>query len=143
MTSHEGLLLDTHVWLWVYGGSEDRMHPRAVAAIRAALEDGTAALCTASIWEAAQLVRVGRLQPRRPTREWLAAAIRGFGDRVLPIDAAAAIESQTLPGFPRGDPGDRFLIATARLRRATLATADAVILDYGAAGHVPVLDVRR
>jgi PIN domain nuclease of toxin-antitoxin system len=44
-----------------------------------------------------------------------------------------------LPGEIHSDPADRFLIATARTRRAVLATHDEKIIAYGKAGHVKVL----
>ena len=37
------------------------------------------------------------------------------------------------------DPADRFLVATARARNATLVTADQRILDYSKLGHVKTL----
>lgn len=143
MASADAILLDTHVWLWVYLGAKSRLGQNAVTIIDAALEAGTIYLSATSIWETSQLVRGGRIQLHRPLRDWIAAAVRALGGRVLPIDSAVALESQLLPAFSRGDPGDRFLIATARQHRLRLATADHVVLTYGAGGHVEVLDVER
>lgn len=39
------------------------------------------------------------------------------------------------------DPADRFLIATARVLKATLATRDEHILDYAEQGLLRVLEV--
>ncbi len=52
---------------------------------------------------------------------------------MLPIDEVVAIESANVPTlFGYGDPGDCFLIATARVHDLTLVTRDARILALAA-----------
>ena len=50
------------------------------------------------------------------------------------------IASSYLPGKPPKDPTDRIIAATARDLGATLITRDRALLDYGAQGHVAVLE---
>ena len=63
--------------------------------------------------------------------------------RGRPVEPAIALDSVRLPGEFHADPADRFLIATARHWTAALVTADAAILEYSAAGHVPTIDAAR
>jgi hypothetical protein len=53
----------------------------------------------------------------------------------------AQIDSVNLPGEIHADPTDRFFIATARNRRATLVTHDDKIIAFGQSGHVRVLAI--
>lgn len=55
---------------------------------------------------------------------------------MAPFTARMAIEASYLPDFAHKDPGDRFLVATARELRCPIVTSDAKILDYAALGHV-------
>ena len=50
------------------------------------------------------------------------------------------IASSYLPGKLPKDPTDRIMAATARELGATLITRDRALLDYGAQGHVAVLE---
>ncbi|MFL6601455.1 MAG: hypothetical protein ACJ8R9_08995 [Steroidobacteraceae bacterium] len=51
---------------------------------------------------------------------------------------ATLVDSVNLPGDITAD---GFLLATARVRRAVLATHDEKIITYGNAGHVKVLAI--
>ncbi len=50
------------------------------------------------------------------------------------------IASSFLPGDPPRDPADRIIAATARDLGATLITRDRSLLDYGAQGHMKVVE---
>lgn len=82
----------------------------------------------------------GRLTLSRPIDDWVREASRAPGLRVAELSADVAIDSTRLPGEPHGDPADRMIIATARTAGAAVVTADRRIVQYGAAGHVQVLD---
>jgi PIN domain nuclease of toxin-antitoxin system len=60
--------------------------------------------------------------------------------QTVAIDSAIAQESVDLVGEFHGDPADRFIIATARLKRLAIITADRAILDYAKAGYVKAID---
>jgi PIN domain nuclease of toxin-antitoxin system len=49
---------------------------------------------------------------------------------VLDLDLQIIEEAYSLPGEVHKDPVDRFLIATSRLNKAPIVTADRKILDY-------------
>lgn len=85
------------------------------------------------------LVAKGRLSLNRDAMDWVDAALALPGLRLAPIEPAIAVASTRLPGDIHGDPSDRLIVATARHLGATLVTADAQLLAYGALGHVAVL----
>jgi PIN domain nuclease of toxin-antitoxin system len=58
----------------------------------------------------------------------------------IPVTADVAMEAYALPEPFHEDPADRILVATARLGKLTLLTADARILSYEG---VNALDARK
>ena len=62
--------------------------------------------------------------------------------RALPLDLTHEIawEAYNLPGRFHNDPADRILVATARLMKLTLVTADNLILRYP---HVKTMSALR
>jgi PIN domain nuclease of toxin-antitoxin system len=130
------LLLDTHVWLWYAEGVADRLRPSSVRRLEEArLGDGLV-VSAISVWEIGMHAARGRIQLAVPLRDWVERALAAPGIRLAPLDAAVAAESTLLPGGPRGDPADRFLIATARTQGVALATRDEGILAYAKQGFL-------
>ena len=83
-----------------------------------------------SCWEIAKLVENKRLDLPKSVEEWLDQALRYPGIRLLSLTPRIAVESTQLPGSFHRDPADQLIVATARLHRCPLATADRKILDY-------------
>jgi PIN domain nuclease of toxin-antitoxin system len=135
------LLLDTHIWLWYAEGDAERLPPSSVKKLEVARKEEGLLVSAISVWELGMHVAKGRIQLPVPLRDWVDQALAPPGLRLLPLDAAAAIESTLLPGELHGDPADRFLIASARTEGAALATRDRHILQYGKAGFVRVLEL--
>jgi PIN domain nuclease of toxin-antitoxin system len=134
-----GLLLDTHIWLWVAEGIAGRVSPPVLAAIEQARVDRRLYVSAISVWEIGLLCAKEKIRLSAPVREWITHAIARPGLELLPLDAETALESPRLPGAPHGDPADRFLIAAARSNELTLVTADSKIQAYGQLGYVRVL----
>jgi len=132
------LLLDTHIWVWYAEGIEDRLAPASVKLLDEARRTAGLLVSAISVWELGVHVRKGKIQLSAPLRDWVDRALDAQGIRFVPLDAATAVESTQLPGEPHGDPADRFLIATARMLRASLATRDDSIIAYGKTGYVRV-----
>lgn len=69
---------------------------------------------------------------------------RAHTDRKVPrLDLAIAVEAAAVPAtYGHGDPGDCFLIATARIRKLSLVTHDTRILDLAASnpGYLSVIN---
>ncbi|HNC95382.1 MAG TPA: type II toxin-antitoxin system VapC family toxin [Myxococcota bacterium] len=121
------LLLDTHIWLWA-SLDPHRLTPRA----QAELENTKSNLHISALswWEFLLAHRKGRLQIEGDPIFWGRQSIHRLGLQVLPITEEIAIQAEHLPGFERQDPGDRFIIATARVHGFPLVTADEWILRW-------------
>lgn len=138
--SHPGLLLDTHVWIWVVEGREDEIGAGARDEIQGASRDGRILVSAISVWEVAMLEALDRIRLSRPVHDWVRAALRGPGVRLLPLTPEIAVESTRLPDNPPGDPADRILTAGARVTGARLVTRDRDLLAYAESGHLDTLD---
>lgn len=120
------ILLDTCVLLWLTSTPE-KLSPAARAAVEAAGDFACVSAITA--WEIAWKKAAGNLSLSLPPNEWFARALSQHRLKELPITAAIAIRSATLPLLHR-DPADRFLIATAQEHHLTLLTPDPAIRKY-------------
>lgn len=135
------LLLDTHIWLWYSEGDAERLPASSVKKIDEARKEKGLLISAISVWEIGILHSKGRIQLSAPLRDWVNKALEPAGISLITLDADTAVESTLLPGEPHGDPANRFLIATARLKSAVLATRDQGIIEYGEAGYVRVLEL--
>lgn len=121
-------LLDTHVWVWAM---EDPK--RLPDAVQAALFDTDClpfGLSVMSVWEASKKESIGKLNLSMPIRQWFTEATRESFIQVQPVTVDVVHESNHLPGEFHRDPADQMIVATARLQRLTLITADRRILSY-------------
>ena len=134
-----GVLLDTHVLIWLLNGDRT-LSPAAVTVIEQAAREAAVFVSAITPWEIAMLVAKGRLTLTRDVQEWIDDALRQPGVALAPLDPVIAVASTRLPGAVHGDPADRLIAATARHLDALLVTADDRLLVYGAAGHVAVLN---
>lgn len=142
MPDDDILVLDTHVWIWIVEGQKSELSRNAVRRVEAASRRGGVWVSVISVWEVAMLEARGRLSLSRPVDEWVQAALKAPGTRLLDLSPEIAIESTRLPGTPHGDPADRILMASARVAACKLATRDESILDYASGGHLDALDAR-
>ena len=130
-----GVLLDTHVLVWLVGG-DTQLSTRARRRIAAAEAVWVSAITP---WEIGMLVAKGRLTLAKDVLEWIEEALALPGIRLAALEPAIAVASSRLPGALPGDPADRIIAATARHLGATLVTADEKLLAYGAAGYLSVV----
>lgn len=133
-------LMDTHVWVWLVDGEAGRLSARTVSLLRRASATGGLYVSPVSAWEVARLVTKGRLKLATDVLTWVARALEGSGAMIAGFSPAIAVEAGMLAGSVGGDPADWMIVATARGLGATLVTRDAAMLEYGAAGHVRVVD---
>lgn len=130
------LLLDTHVLLWLLNG--DPITPAATLAIHTAQQSRSLYISPMSAWEVG--VALGKTNPAQrpnlhglPPDRWFKSAVNALAAKVPHLNLAIAVEAAAVPAvYGHGDPGDCFLIATARVRKLTLVTRDARILDLAA-----------
>lgn len=138
MPSAETILLDTHVWIWIRAGETAGLKRASVDAIAQAGRRSALKISVISAWEVAMLASKGRVQLGLPTLDWVRRALSAPGVSLAELTPEIAVESCSLPGAFHGDPGDRMIVATARIIGATLYTKDREMLAYGGLGHVKV-----
>lgn len=115
------LLLDTHIWLWLW------LDPgKLVSQVQQELQDQANELWLSpvSTWEALLLQAKGKVTLQLPPESWVALAMQQF--REAPLTHEIALVSQQL-GL-HSDPADRFIAATAKTLNLTLVTSDARLL---------------
>ena len=133
-----GLVIDTHVWLWLES-DPDRLSEQARSRIERAAQVGKLWVSVMSVWEIGMLVAKDRIRLSMPVDEWVRQASATPGMQMLGVVPEIALESTRLPDGPHGDPVDRLLMASARVHNLTLITADEKILAYADQGHLKAL----
>jgi PIN domain nuclease of toxin-antitoxin system len=130
------LLLDTHALLWY--DSQRSISVDALLAIAEAQAESQLFVSTISAWElgVAQLKADPAKRPDLsglPAVIWFDRALKGIGAKALQLDWDIVMEATAVPPvYGSGDPGDCFLIATARKRKMALVTRDRNILKLSA-----------
>ena len=109
------------------------MSADALEAIAQAQLDDKLFLSPITGWEAALALtkRVGRPDlGGRDGAAWFRAARQLPGTSLVRIGPAIAFEAARVPArYGRGDPGDCFIIATARMKRVPIVTRDRAMID--------------
>jgi PIN domain nuclease of toxin-antitoxin system len=120
------VLLDTHVWLWMWGEPE-RIRNEA----RTVVEDPTTELNVSAVsaWEIATKHAAGRLRLPTSAEEWLMDQRHRRDVTELPITFAHAVRAGALPHHHR-DPFDRMLVAQAQVEDLVLVSADPKVSAY-------------
>ena len=114
------ILLDTHIWLRWLGLGSGPLPSNLVDYIDQA---DAVSVSAVSVWEAAWLVRGGRIELKSPWDDWLELALQHAEVGVEPMTAAIAECAAWLPIHHR-DPADRFIIATAIKTDSRLVSLD-------------------
>jgi PIN domain nuclease of toxin-antitoxin system len=115
------LLLDTHIWLWLFGDSR-RLGQSVFQSLRD--ENNELWLSPMSVWEAITLHHKGRIEIQGELTAWVARATVGIREAVLTNEIMIAARQLPL----HQDPSDRMLAATALVLDLTLVTADERLL---------------
>ncbi len=126
--SDPGLLLDTHVWIWLMLG--EKLTLKTQTLIEEHAESGGLFLSCISLWEVSMLAAKNKIHLDRPCSEWIEAALNEPKINLITLTPAISVESAYLPGEFHGDPADRLIVATARIELLTLLTRDEKILAY-------------
>lgn len=121
------LLLDTHSLLW-FVMNQNRLSAPAMQAIC----DGTnqVYVSTATAWEIAIKVSIGKLRLNTTYDDFITHAIIGSGFRPLPIGYPHLMALIGMP-FHHRDPFDRLLIAQSQVESLTIVTNEALFDRYG------------
>jgi PIN domain nuclease of toxin-antitoxin system len=119
------VILDTCALLWLVQGSEELS-----GAARERIKDEPVVYVSAITgFEIGIKVQKGKLKLPARVADWFGLVLEHHDIKLLPLDLEACIEATELPAI-HADPCDRFIIATARLRRMPVVTADPVFRRY-------------
>ena len=128
----DGVLLDSSPLYWLDEGTA--LRPSAYLAILEASEANRLFVSEITIWEIGtallkkQVIRRPKLKDLPPDL-WFLQTTQRIGANPLSISSAIALEAGIVPSiYTYGDPGDCFLIATARVHNLALLTRDERIL---------------
>ncbi len=133
------ILLDTVTILWFTLG-DNRLGPESRSLIAS---DNDFAISAITAWEAAMLVRKGRIDLGRSPLAWINGILTDPRMTLAPITPKVAVEAGLLPTVIHGDPADRLIMATANDLVCPLLTPDEKLLAYATEGHVQAIDARR
>jgi len=138
-----GILLDTHVWLWLQN-DELKSNTSLLETISDALAVDALFVCSISMLEIANGAKRGRIDLLGVSPDtWFNLALRSPGVRVLEITPEVALQTMKLPPAFHGDPGDRLIASTAIVEDLTLLTHDKTLLRFGKNGLMRVLKVDK
>jgi len=113
------LLLDTHTFLWFIDDN-----PRLSSNAKSLLEsDNDLLLSTASLWEIAIKLSIGKLALPQPFEPFMRQQLSVNAIDVLQIETAHLSVVATLP-FHHRDPFDRLLVAQASVEQLPIVSAD-------------------
>ena len=115
------MLIDAHALLWFLAGDSKRI----TKALRTRIEAEAMLVSTATLWEIAIKVGLGKLE----APDDLPARVEQLGFESLPVTADHAWQVRDLPSHHR-DPFDRLLIAQAQVERLPVVTADPSFAAY-------------
>ena len=115
------MLLDTHALLWFLAGDRRRIGKE----LRARIESEATTVSSASIWEIAIKVRLGKLEAPSD----LPDRVRQLGFELLSVNAEHAWRVRELPLHHR-DPFDRLLVAQAQVERLAIFSSDPAFAAY-------------
>ncbi len=121
------VLLDTHVLLWAVL-SPASLSRKASAWI--ADEANVILVSSASAWEIATKVRLGKLPGAEILEKEFLDVMENAGYALLPIDAGSALRAGRLPGEHR-DPFDRMLAAQSLAGDIPVISTDRKLDSFG------------
>jgi PIN domain nuclease of toxin-antitoxin system len=121
------VLLDTHVWIWAFEGSE-RLGPAAKVVLEN--QENERWVSPVSTLEIARLIEGGDLEISCSLAEWIEQSVRDLWLKTQEVSHEIAMKAYQLPGSFHRDPADRQIVATSICHGLTLITADERILQY-------------
>ena len=141
-----GVLLDTHALYWLVSGSQELARD-ALAAIGDNQQSETLFVSPVTAWELSIATQKSRASDRPnlgdvPPERWFRDAVRATAARVIPIRQRISCEAaKVVTDTGHKDPGDCFLIATARVRNMPIVTRDGLIRSIAEenAGYLDVI----
>jgi PIN domain nuclease of toxin-antitoxin system len=128
-----GILLDTNALIWFL--ANEPLGGEALFSIGFAQAADTLFVSPISAWEAG-LAAKKRNEGNRPNlggldaSAWFSQGCKSIGAHIVPIKQRIALEAAKVPSiYGSGDPGDCFLIATARVKKLAVVTRDRRMIE--------------
>lgn len=122
-----GLLLDTNAMIWFL--AEEPMEAAALYAIAEAQAANNLYVSPISAWEAALALAKPRRQPNLKGQDaatWFKTGRKQIGARLITPGLAVSLEAARVPEvYGSGDPGDCYIIASARIGGHAVVARDA------------------
>ena len=138
------MLLDSHTLYWLVSG-EDALTDEALIAIGENQESGTLYVSPITAWELTIAARKPahkdppKLGDGTP-QKWFRDAIQATAAKIIPIQQRIALEAAAVvTATGHKDPGDCYLIATARVRKIPIITRDVVKRGLAAPDYLDVI----
>jgi PIN domain nuclease of toxin-antitoxin system len=136
------VLLDTHALLWLVT-SPEILSEESLIAIGEAQEANKVFVSPITAWELAIAVTKKNNAPdlgNLSVKDWYNTAIAQIGAKVVPVGTAIALQSaDMIAETNHKDPGDCYIISTARYKKVPVVTRDGIIRQIGATGFVDVI----
>jgi PIN domain nuclease of toxin-antitoxin system len=124
------ILLDTHVFLWLMNG-DSKLNSKNLERIETTVNSGARiSLSAISIWEIGMLAAKERITLTQPIDKWVNQAMEVSSACIVELSVDILLDSCFLPGQFHGDPADRMIVATSRIKRLPLITQDEKIVAY-------------
>jgi PIN domain nuclease of toxin-antitoxin system len=129
MNDEPEALLDTHILVWakLRPGELSKRQREFLADVQA--REGRLAISAITLWEIAMMFAKNKLQMKASLPALLQELENSPWLKVLPLNAAVAAESVAIRPGLKTDPADWMIVATARVFRLPLLTADERIID--------------
>lgn len=115
--------LDTHILIWLFDGSAERLSKAA----RRAIDASPVVASPAAVLELELLYEIGRR--RSPAKALISALHSEIGLDVCALPFRAIVDQSFAEAWTR-DPFDRLIVANAKAARVPLITADERILAH-------------
>jgi PIN domain nuclease of toxin-antitoxin system len=139
-----GVLLDTHALYWLVTAAGE-LSEEALLSIAANQSAGTLYVSPITAWELAIASRKPahrdppNLGSRSPSK-WFSEAIVEVDAKIIPIKQRIACEAAAVAmDTGHRDPGDCYLIATARVKRIPIITRDSIMRSLASPGYLDVV----
>jgi PIN domain nuclease of toxin-antitoxin system len=121
------ILLVTHVWIW----SQEAPERLGASATELLLDrENDLLISPISTLELARLIHGGRISLQGTLRHWVKKSMELLLAETIPFSHDIARSAYALSEPFHKDPADRILVATARIEKCRLLTADERILAY-------------
>jgi PIN domain nuclease of toxin-antitoxin system len=137
-----GVLLDTHALYWLVSGTQP-LSDEALVAIGESQEAGSLCVSAITAWELSLAIRKPKNAPEIGdvnAGKWFRQAVRETAAKLVSINLDIAVEAaNVVAATGHKDPGDCYLMATARVRRMPIISRDRAMQAIAATGYIDIV----